>query len=227
MQYVFRAGVLAASLGCGAVVAQTTATFEDLVSPPPVSGVAGLFFANGGSNVYQGVTWDSRFRVVGADFRISGDAANPLYGLPHGGSFYVTNENDGVLNDGLMISTTRLLQGAWFGRNEYYGIGAGADQITIHAMGSTGVLASVVMDLPAPSLAGQPGPLVFVDTGGFAQLTGITGYRIDRRELSTQQGNWIADDFVFATAVPEPRTAAMLLAGLMAIAGIVGRRQRR
>ena len=29
-------------------------------------------------------------------------------------------------------------------------------------------------------------------------LSGITGYRIDRRELGTQSGHWVADDFQFS-----------------------------
>ncbi|UUZ56330.1 hypothetical protein LP419_14615 [Massilia sp. H-1] len=45
-------------------------------------------------------------------------------------------------------------------------------------------LASVEFDLPE-SHPGQPEPLTFVDTSAFGALSGITGYRIDRRELGS------------------------------------------
>lgn len=74
----------------------------------------------------------------------------------------------------------------------------------------------MVFDLPE-LLPGEPEPLGFVDTSVFATLSGITGYRIDRRELGAPfGGNWVADDFSFvaATAVPEPPAWALLAAGL-------------
>lgn len=60
----------------------------------------------------------------------------------------------------------------------------------------------------------------FVDTRAFATLSGITGYRIDRRETGDLTGNWVADDFTFESAavVPEPASAVLLLAGLLAVA---------
>jgi hypothetical protein len=94
-----------------------------------------------------------------------------------------------------------------FGRNEYYGFGeGGADQITIVAL-STGdtELASVVFDLPEHA-AGEPEVLIFMDTGIFRTLTGISGYRIDRRELGALSGHWVADDFQFVrtSEIPLP-----------------------
>jgi hypothetical protein len=113
---------------------------------------------------------------------------------------------------------------------EYYGFGSGADQVTINALSGSTVLASVVFDLPAPSVAGQPGEMGFADTRSFAGPTGITGYRIDRHELGTESGNWVADDFSFAVAsVPEPSSGLLLVVGLLMTSGhfLIGAIRRR
>lgn len=228
MRHALSALLMALWLGAGAPAAaqNTTVGFETLPEPPATDGAMGLYYANGSSSLYEGVVWDMRLRVVGADYRIA--QGSPLYGLPHGGDYFVTNEGDGSTNDGLRITTGRVLLGAWFGRNAYYGFGdGGADQVTIHALAGDQVLGSVVFDLPAAALQGQPAALSFVDTGSFAGLAGITGYRIDRRELGTLQGNWIADDFVFAAPVPEPSAALLLLAGLCAVTAACRRRGAR
>lgn len=201
-------------------------TFDDLGAPPPVDSATGLFFANGASSSYGGVTWDSRFTVVGDAYRVDTATPGPLFGLPHSGHYFVTNQGDGAGNDGLTLSTTMVLTGAWFGRNEYYGFGAGADQVTIRALSGATVLASVVFDLPE-LLAGLPEVMSFVDTSSFATLAGITGYRIDRRELGTLAGNWVADDFTFVAArdLPEPATVWLLLSALLL--SVVARPVRR
>lgn len=205
--------VTAMILACASAHA-ALATFDDLVAPPALDSATGLFFANGASSSYGGVTWDSRFTVVGDAYRVDTSTPGPLFGLPHSGHYFVTNQGAG--NDGLLINTTQVLTGAWFGRNEYYGYGAGADQVTIHALNGSTVLASVVFDLPE-LLAGLPEVLSFVDTGSFMALSGITGYRIDRHELGTESGNWVADDFNFVAArdVPEPATLGLLLGALL------------
>lgn len=213
--------VLAGALGNHAFAQAATATFDDLPALPATNAATGLYFANNSSDSYAGVMWDSRFTVAGDQYRVDTTTPGPLFGIPHSGRYFVTNDSPN--NDGLLISTARVLTGAWFGRNEYYGFGAGADQVTINAMGGATVLKSVVFDLPT-SPAGQPGSLGFADTSVFAALSGITGYRIDRHEIGTLTGNWVADDFSFAAApVPEPESYAMLLAGL----GIVAWMRRR
>lgn len=189
-------------------LAQEVVTFEDLASPPPADGATGLFFANGDSDVYRSMTWTG-FSVVGNQYRVD-PPSGPLFGLPNSGTYFITNQ-DGL--DGVTIATSRRLLGAWFGQNEYYGFGAGADQVTVTAFGASGDLGSASFDLPDDN-TGQPEPLAFFDTSGaFGSLTGITGYRIDRRELGTDSGHWVADDFTFE-AVPEPVGLVVALAGL-------------
>jgi hypothetical protein len=203
-------------------------TFDNLPNPPATDSLTDLFSANHNSSLYGGVTWDSRVTVVGDAYRVDTVTPGPLFGIPHSGHYFITN--GGQDNDGILLQTDQVLLGAWFGRNEYYGFGSGADQVTISALHGSTVLASVVFDLPALSEAGQPGLMGFADTGGFAGLTGITGYRIDRHELGSQSGNWVADDFSFAAAsVPEPSSAVLWLLGLLAPGGIllVDRLQRR
>jgi hypothetical protein len=204
-----------------------TATFDDLPTLPALNDSTGLQFANDNSLVYQGITWDSRVVVVGDQYKVNPDTnapPNPLFGIPHSPHYFVTNENGA---NGLTIATDRILTGAWFGRNQYYGFGeGGADQITIVALSGTTVLRSVVFDLPE-SHPGEPEPLSFVDTSVFATLSGITGYRIDRRELGDQNGNWVADDFQFSTPVPVPLPGALLLLGsaLVALSGRISRKE--
>lgn len=195
---------------------QEVVTFEDLASPPPADGTSGLYFANGDSAVYRGMTWTG-FTVVGDQYRVD-PPSGPLFGLPRSGHFFVTNQ-DGA--DGLTIATSRRLLGVWLGQNEYYGFGAGADQVTVTAYGSSGDLGSASFDLPDAN-AGQPEPLAFFDTSGaFGSLAGITGYRMDRRELGTDAGHWVADDFTFE-AVPEP---ASLLVALIGVPWLMRRRR--
>jgi hypothetical protein len=217
-----------AGVGSAAMAQTFTVGFENLQDPPALDGAGQLRYANGTSDLYEGIVWDQAFSVIGSQYRTNGDPSNPLHGVPHTGNFYVTNEgtSGGSGGDGIMITTSHVLLGAWFGRNEYYGFGAGTHHITIHALaGSTELGAPVAFDLPAPAQPGQPGVLAYVDTSAFAQLSGITGYRIDRSLLPGQGGGWVADDFVFASAVPEPEQAVLLLAGLGVLA--LARRRRQ
>ena len=207
--------VLAGGLAASAQAALLT--FDDLPTLPAADSNQDLYFSNNSSSVYGGVTWDPGFAIVGDAYRVDTGTPGPLFGLPHSGHYFLTNRGyQGGSNDAMMLTTSQVLTGAWFGRNEYYGYGAGADQVTINALSGSTVLAAVVVDL-AELNAGLPEPLQFVDTSSFLALAGITGYRIDRRELGSQSGNWVADDFTFVAprSVPEPATAGLAAAALL------------
>src|SRR5262249_22707759 len=95
------------------------------------------------------------------------------------------------------------------------------------AMSGTRDLASVVFDLPPEAHPGEPNPMSFVNLSQFASLSGVTGYRIDRRAPNQFAVNWVADDFQFATAssVPEPGPLALITASFPALAFLLRRRR--
>ncbi|HMX54279.1 hypothetical protein [Plasticicumulans sp.] len=206
--------MFAALAAAGPVAAGVLADFEGLATPPPVDGATGFEFANGGSLDYAGVRWDDRIQVVGDAYRVDTATPGPLFGLPHSGSFFINNHNGA---DGILLETTQVLTGAWFARNEYYGFGGGADQVSITALGAGGDLLTLSLDLPE-LLAGLPEQPGFFDTSAFLALSGITGYRIDRRETGPFSADWVADDFTFeaaVTAIPAPSVLALFgLGGL-------------
>lgn len=219
-----RKATLLAMLLASATAYGSIATFDDLPNPPLLDSVFTLADANNGNSNYQGVSWDARFQIVGDQYRINpltNPPPNPLFGLPHSGHYFVTNANG---DSGLIISTTQILLGAWFGQNEYYGFGGGATQITVTALSATGDLASIDFAL-ATDNSGNPQPLAYLDTGSFAALNGIVGYRIDRAPRSEFAGNWVADDFSF-TPVPLP-PAALLFASALAGLRWAGKRRKR
>lgn len=216
--------LLAALQGAMGAAQAVTLTFDDLPTPPPLDTLGGLYFANADSPRYGGVLWDNGLSIGGDQFRVqTSPSPGPLFGIPHSGRRFLTNQGNGASNDSMTLSTPLVLTGAWFGQNEYYGFGGGADSVTVRALNGSTVLASVTLALPETH-PGQPEPLSFMDTSVFTTLTGITGYLIDRHELGTQAGNWVGDDFSFSSPVPEPGPSLWLL-GLAAV-GLAARRAR-
>lgn len=217
------AATLLLAASSSALAATVTATFDDLPALPGLTGAAGLFYANANSALYDGVAWDANITVVGDQYRVDPGTPGPLFGVPTSGHYFVTNAASSVT-----LATTLVLTGAWFGPNEYYGYGRGADHITITALAGATALGSVGAQLYDPAAAdpGVPGPMVFVDTSSFLGYTGITGYRIDEQGPNVYATNWVGDDFTFRNAVPEPLAPALVVAGLgmLAAAGRVRRR---
>lgn len=195
-----------------------TLTFDDLPNLPATTSATSLADANGGSSVYGGVTFDSNFDIVGDEYRVDPGTPGPLFGVPVSGHYFITNASSVAGNgvDGLVMTTDQVLTGSWWSRNQYYGFGNGADQITINALKGGVVLQALSFDLPEAVVVGQPGIPAFFDTSAFLSLRGITGYRIDRRESSPTVGNWVADNLTFVTApAPEPSSMCLLAVGLI------------
>ncbi len=173
---------------------QQVATFDDLMNLPPENSFSDFATANGGS-VLDGVTWDAQFYVVG-------DQYGSDYACPHSGHFAVFNDFG---HSGLTLTTTSVLNGAWFGQNTYAGGGHGAPSVTVNAMSGDAVLDSVSLDLTSTTLA-------YLDTSRFANLAGVTGYRIDNTFAAGGYGHWIADDFSWSKPAPTPGPPALLVA---------------
>ncbi|MES2707796.1 MAG: hypothetical protein V4726_14485 [Verrucomicrobiota bacterium] len=209
-----------------AALPAATASFDDLFAPPLPDDSTGLRFttAPGDGPLYAGVVWDDRVTVVGDEYKVDTVTPGaPFFGLPHSTHYFITNEStDG--GNGIMLTTNLLLSGAWFGRNEYYGFGGGAEAINIVALDGITPLASVFFALPE-NFDGQPEPLSFVDTSVFLSLSGVTGYRIDHAAPNEFDHNWIADDFEFVNPVPEPGIAAAV-PGVVLLGFAAGRRRR-
>jgi hypothetical protein len=208
-----------------------TIDFDNLPGLGSTVGSQSFADANGGSDTTQGVTFGSNFRVVGDQYRVGGATPNPAFGVPHSGHFFLANGN--TPNNDLMITTTSVLLEAWFGRNEYYGYGGGATSVSVTAVGASGDLGTVSLNLPDtfpytgnlpdPNSGignGLPDPMVKLDTSSFQGLSGITGYRISRVDANVTNGNWVADDFKFTTpsTVPEPGSLVSLAIGLTGVA---------
>lgn len=195
-----------------------TINFDNLPALGATDASQSFSDANGGSNTFNGVTFDTRFRVTGDQYRVGGPSPNPAFGVPHSGNFFLNNAN--TPNNDLILNTSYILTEAWFGRNEYYGYGGGASSVTVTAFGVSGDLDSVTIalpdtfpytgNLPFPNNSignGLPDPMVRLDTSSFLSLVGITGYRISRVEIGSLSGNWVADDLTFSTldvSTPEP-----------------------
>jgi len=214
---LFAAAGVAAFLAGNVACATVIATFDDLPAPPKVDSSSSLQLANKNSLSYQGITWDDGFDVVGDEHRVDTVTPGPFYGKPHSPHYFVTNQGGA---DGLLITTDMVLTGAWFGPNEYFGFGRGADGITIVALSGATELGSVTHALD-PVDTGQTAPIEFVDTSAFLGLSGITGYRIDRHVPNEFQVNWVADDFQFESAqAPNPPTLVLTGIGLVALLGM-------
>ncbi len=175
---------------------QQIVNFEDLPQPPILSQRTGLEFTDNAN--YADIIWQN-ITAFGRDYRVETVTPGPPFGLAHSGNYAITNDGNSS-----RLTTKKILIGLWVGQNEYYGYGGGADQITISALDSQGHhLSSVSMDLP-DNIEGEAEVLQWMDTRQFVSFANIAAYRIDRQEIGTGGGNWVADDLHFMTSAPYP-----------------------
>ncbi|BCG64911.1 MAG: hypothetical protein methR_P2704 [Methyloprofundus sp.] len=190
-------------LACGLVLfptltqaEQQIVDFEDLPQPPTLSQRTGLEFTENAN--YADIIWQN-ITVFGRDYRVDTVTPGPIFGLAHSENYAITNDGSSS-----SLTTEKVLIGLWVGQNEYYGYGGGADQITISALDSQGNhLSSVSMDLP-DNIEGEAEVLQWMDTRQFVSFANIAAYRIDRQEIGTGGGSWVADDLHFMASAPYP-----------------------
>jgi hypothetical protein len=200
---------------------QTVINFDSLPSGPARTTFLSFSSSNNGSSTFAGVTFDSRFYVVGdqyvEQFQNNG-GSNPFIQpvTVHYGVF-----NDSGL-DALTLTTPLVLTGVWFARPDFGNGVGGASAVMIKALNGATVLGSVSMNLNTGAT------MQFMDTSAFSSLSGITNYEIDRTATGLGPyggGHFVADNFTFA-AIPEP-SAWAALGGVAALGWALRRRGGR
>lgn len=174
-------------------------TFEDLPNPPARDSVRLLSSANntGGGSTLNGVTFDAAFTVMGDEYVElwqNNGGMNPWF-TPRSGHYGVYNANGA---DGLALTTDKVLLGAWFARPDFGAGVGGATSITVRALSGAVELASMTMPLTGSQMT-------WLDTRAFANITGITGYRIQRG--ASGEGpyggtHYLMDDLLLAAPQP-------------------------
>jgi hypothetical protein len=193
---------------------------------------SGLQYINGTSgSLYGGVVWDTRITVVGIDARVDTSTPGPRFslGAPLGGNYYITNDASFDTSDpatafgnGITLTTSQVLTGAWFGAVQYYGFSdpGGTSSVSITAMSGLTPLLTLNYTLPVDGSI-DPDTRLYIgdamgyfDTSAFENLHGITGYVIDRADTSyPSDAQWVADNFNFVSpsATPEPSSWVLAL----------------
>ncbi len=153
------------------------------------------------ASTYAGLNW--------ADDWYYGDTAVEGYDNgAHSGVSYVTN-GYGVDNLSVSSATAFNFSGAWFAAPNTNGAVASWINITAydaanHVIGSTGN----------------------VSIGSSYQWVSANFANVARLNISRDDGWFVMDDLTVQSAVPEPSSVAMLLAGLVLIGGGTTRRAR-
>ncbi len=85
--------LLATLLHAGISRAAVVASFDDLPIPPDLTSSSGLQYTNPNTNLlYQGIAWDDAFSLVGDQYWVD-PFGGPLFGLPHSGHYFATNQD--------------------------------------------------------------------------------------------------------------------------------------
>ena len=188
---------IAASLGLATLIllslgaahaAEDIITFDNFANQPGRNSVAPLTIANGGSSLYDGVTFSDNSSVLGDQFTNGG--SSPL-ATPHSGNYAFATANHSTT-----LTTTKTLYGLYLGQisSPTYA----ATSVTINALSGSTTLASLTDALTGTTPA-------FFDTSSFASLTGITSYTlVGSNPNDFNAHDFVGDDFTFSPPVIPP-----------------------
>ena len=176
--------LLGLSTARSALAAADIITFDNLTDEPARNNGASFASANGGSSLYDGVTFSSNATVFGDQFTIG--TSSPL-ATSHSGNYSFAAGNTTTT-----LTTTKTLYGLYLGQINF---GTTASSVTVNALAGNTILASKTDTLSSITQS-------YFDTSSFSTLTGVTGYSlVGSNPNSSNSNDFVGDDFTFTAPI--------------------------